>query len=107
MPTLPAMRETLRKHQNYPKTEWEPTPENFDVDEGDYDYDLNSMDIEENSAIARIDLNEVKSQELKIAAVIKSDVNVREPTKRYTFGIEHLAKLRKYVFDEDDKKDAK
>ena len=64
MPTHPAICKTLQKYQNFLKTEWVPIPENFDVDEADYDYDLNSMDIDENSSVARTDLNEVKAQEL-------------------------------------------
>ena len=80
MPTHPAICETLQKYQNFLKTEWVPIPENFDIDEGDFDYSLNSMDIEENSGVARGNPEEIKSQGLEIAAVIKSNVNIRKPS---------------------------
>ena len=64
------------------------------------------MDIEENSTVARTNLEEVGS--LEIAAVIKKDTTVRKPSKKEHTSdyIEYLAKQRKYVFDADDQAEA-
>ena len=53
MPVQPQLREMFIKHKNLCKKNWIPMPENnFTIEEGEFDYDISSMDVDETKEVA-------------------------------------------------------